>query len=472
MAFLQRFFDFKGRNATLQGEILGGVISFLSVLYILPVESAMLSDVGMSEGGVFFMTALTTALASVFIGFLANSPMVSSTGMGLNAYLAYTIVGSMGFNWSEGMIIVFAAGILYFLFSLTPVRRSLVAAIPPLLRSSIAVGLGGFIFFVGLQSTGIVVSDAATILKLGDFSCPGVILSFLGFLLSLVLLSVKKPASLGRFALPLALLTTALAGTVASSMLLLSQSLESVSSFGLPIAPWHEGGFLFDFTGIREVVFFGALDGKTDLGASFSNVFSSPSSYAAIFSIFCLSLFNATACMVAVSKAGGLVDAEGNPLNDRRQQIADGVSALLGGWLGTTSITPFAESSTGTSFGARTGLSNLVVAGLFLLSGLAFPLFSVFATPSVYGVALLHVGLLIFVSSLKEIAIGDFASLIPASLTVLTMALAYSLQIGMAMGVISYLLMNLASGKAREIKPPLYVLAALFTASLIIDVIY
>ncbi len=465
MDVLRRFFRFEDRGTNFKNEILGGVLTFFATLYILPVESTMLGSVGLNASGVFFATALSTFAVSLLMGLFANYPLILSSGMGLNAFFAYTVVQNSGLQPAEGMILIVVAGLLYLALTLTPVRTLLVNAIPSGLRSAITVGLGGFVLFVGLVNAGLVKDDPSTLIALGDFSSPAVLLASFGILLAFGLSAFRKFPLLQKFALPLSLLATAIVGVVASSIILAAGG----ESQGLPLAPWDDPAASWGVSGFGDVFLFGAFEGGLDWGKTLGNVFGRPDSYVALFSIVFLSLFNATACLFATGKAAGL-DLDGKDRGSyRRAMLVDGIASPLGGLFGTSSLTGFAESTVGISFGARTGLSTIVAGFLFLLSGFLFPIFSVFSYSSVNAVALVYVGVFIMAGSIKEVAKEDGSALMASLLTAISMVLTYSLASGMAIGVIAYVVMQLFEGKAKTIGWPLYLLAALFVLSFALE---
>lgn len=466
-AALRRFFRFEERKTDFRNEILGGVLTFFATLYILPVESSMLEGIGADPSGVFFATALSTFLVSLLMGLFANYPLVLSSGMGLNAYFAYTIVDGSGLSLAEGSILIVIAGLVYLFLTMTPIRKVLVKAVPSGLRAAITVGLGGFVLFVGLANAKIVVSDPSTLLAIGDFSSPAVMLASFGILLALGLSSFKKVPVIQKFALPIALFATAAIGVTASSILLATGQ----DSFDLPLAPWLDPSLSWGAAGFDSVFFFGAFKQPLDWGSAFANIFGKPDSYVAIFSIVFLALFNATACLFATGKAAGIAEGgNGSPFS--RAMIVDGIALPLGGIMGTTSLTGFAESTVGISFGARTGLSTIVVGLLFLLAGFLFPVFSVFSYNSVNAVALVYVGLFIMAGSIKEVAKEGGSSLMASLFTLMGMVLTYSLSNGMAIGIVSYVVMQLFEGNAKRIGWPLYLLFFLFVVSFALTAVF
>ena len=467
---LEKIFHLKSRGGSIKGELIGGLVTFASIVYILPVNAALLSDAGMNSGGVFFATALVSFICCLLMGFLANYPLVLSAGMGMNAYLSYTICGTMGFSWQQAMVLLTVNGILFMVLTLTPLRQIIVNAIPKGLRSAISIGLGGFILFVGLQGAGII-SDSSTLVTLGDFSSPAVLLASFGILVCVGLMAFKKVPLLSQLAIPIALVATALVGVIASLSIAAAGNPEFAISSGLPLAPWEDPSVFWGVRGLDEVLFFGTLDGATsasDFGNMLGDLFASPDTYIAIFTLIFVNMFDTTATMLTAGRHCGLIDESGQLVGARKAMIADATGALICGPLGTSTVTSFAESTIGISLGAKTGLSAIVAGTLLLISGFAFPIFSVFSYSSVNAVALVGVGLLIMSGALPELAKEDMTTLVSGILLFLMMILTYSLSNGLAIGVIAYIVMRLFEGKWKEISIPVYAIGVIFLASFVV----
>ena len=468
---LERIFHLKERGSSLKGELIGGLVTFASIVYILPVNAALLSSTGMDSGGVFFATALVSFLCCLLMGFLANYPLALSAGMGMNAYLSYTICGTMGFDWIEAMMLLTVNGALFMVLTLTPLRAWIVNAIPKGLRSAISIGLGGFILFVGLQGAGII-ADSSTLVTLGDFSSPGVLLASFGILLAAGLMAFKKIPLLSQLAIPISIVVTALVGVIASLSLGALGRGEFAALSGLPLAPWEDPSTFWGVSGFDKVLFFGALDpanGSVDYGEKIVSLLANPQTYVAVFTLIFVNMFDTTATMLTAGKHCGLIGEDGELKGGRKAMVADAFGALVCGPLGTSTVTSFAESTIGISLGAKTGLSAVLAGFLFLVSGLAFPIFSVFSYSSVNAVALAGVGLLIMSGSLPELAKEDATTLVSGILLFLSMILTYSLSNGLAIGILCYIVMRLFEGKAKEISIPVYVMGAIFLASFVIS---
>lgn len=461
---IERIFHLKESGSTVKSEIIGGLITFLSIIYILPVNSAILSSMGMDSGGIFFATALVSGVCCLLMGFLANYPIALSAGMGMNAYLAYNVCGIMGFGWIETMMLLTLNGILFITITATPIRSKIVNGIPKALSAAICIGLGGFIAFVGLQNAGIVV-DASTLVTLGDFSDPGTLLTVCGILMTLALMSFKRFPNIAKMAVPIGLVLTGIIGVICSEILTGIGRADFALDSGLPIGPWRDASVYWGISGFDKVVFWGSLDpanANLDYGGLIADMFANPNTYVAVFTLIFVNIFDTTATLVAAGNTCGLVAEDGTIKNGRRVMMVDATGALLAGPIGTSTVTSFAESAIGVSLGARTGLMAVVVGICFLLSGFAFPIFSIFSYASVYSVALVAVGIMIMANNLPTLAKSDFAALFSGGLTLLMMVLTYSLSNGMAIGIIAYVLMKIFEGKGKELSWVVYLMAGLF----------
>lgn len=464
---IRKFFHLEERQASFKSEIIGGLVTFAAMIYILPVNSSILSSIGMSQEGVFVSTALVSFLVTLIMGVFANYPIALSAGMGMNAYLAYTVCAQMGYSWQESMLLLLINGIIFFCFTLTPLRRIIIESIPAGLKAAISIGLGGFILFVGAQGCGLI-SDSSTLVTLGDFSKPGVLLACLGILLTLGLSALRKQGIVSKLAVPIGLLVTAVVGVIWSGIIYSVSGSQQAFDSGLPIAPWLDEGLSWGANGLKDVIFFGALNGETDIGVMFKNIFTNVDGYIAIFTLIFVNLFDTTATLVTAGRDCGLLDKEGRLVNGQKAMVADAFGALICGPLGTSTVTSFAESTVGISLGAKTGLSSCVTALLFLLAGFAFPVFSIFSYSSVNAIALVVVGLTIMSSSFKELASGDKTMLISGIMTFVTMILTYSLSNGMGIGMITYIVMKVFQGKAKEVSIPVYVIGLFFLLEFVI----
>ena len=471
-------FHLKERKTNVKTEIIAGLITFIAMCYILPVNTSILGDMGMDKGGVFAMTALMSCAVTLIMALVANYPVVLSAGMGLNAYLAFTLGSNLGFtSWQQKMILLTIAGIIFFVFSLTPIRKILLEAIPKKLQLIISLTLGGFIALVGLKSSGIVASNVSTIVSLGSFTNPGVVIALIGIFVTLLFMFAKNK-TLSQLAIPFGLLITAVAASITSIILRSTgATVNTITGYNLPVMPWDpESGVSFGLSGIDKVFMYGLFDtaggySVEQFGNDIVSVLANPASYIAIFSLMFVNLFDTTATLLAVGTNAGIIDENGKMSNYRRAVLADATGALLCAPMGTSTLTSFAESNVGIEIGARTGLAALTAAGMFLLSSFIFPIFSIFTAGCVTAPALVSVGLLIISSSVKNLKFEERDIIFVAFITLLFTVLTYSIATGIGFGVIAYIIIYLIQGKHKEITIPLYVIAALFIVSFVLTAI-
>ena len=474
MKFLDKLFRLKEHNASLKAEIIGGLATFVAMCYILPVNSSMLASMGMNQAGVFTMTALIGCAVTLIMGLIANYPVVLSAGMGLNAYITYTIALGAGYSWQQAMILLTISGSIFFIISLTPVRKWIVEAIPNNIKYIISAGLGGFICFVGLRNSGIIVSGS-TLVQMGNLANPAVIIALLAIILCFGLMFIRHKG-ISMMAIPITVLVAAIAGLIVSSIMI-STSGKDVTTFmaenpTLPVAPWLRKDLSFGIgSGVKDVLFYGALNDSSNLGKDFVKVLTTPASYVAIFSLIFVQLFDATATLLAVGRNAGIIGEDGKIKNSRRAFLADSTGALICAPLGTSTVTPFAESNVGVGMGAKTGLAAVVAALMFLLSAFIYPVFSIFSAGSVTAPALVCVGAMIFVGNLKDINWEDRIIGFTAFITLIFTLLCYSIATGIGIGLISYCVMMLFANRRKEVPIAIYVIACLFVVSFVLTAI-
>ena len=451
---MEKIFKIRQRGSNILQELLSGFIVFLAMIYILPVNSSILAAGGGNEGAVFIATALTSGICCFIMGLYANLPIALSAGMGLNAYLAFTVCTSLGYSFNEGLFLVFVSGILFLILSLTPLREKLINAIPKSLKYAVSAGLGAFICFVGLKMSGIIKADSSTLVTLGDFNNPPVLLALFGILLTLVLMQIK--GKIGKLAIVISMFITAIIGLILG--------LCNVS--GMPKLVWSN-------TFANYKVFF------QNVGKCFSDdtfkVLLKPESYAVIFSLIFVNLFDTTATLIAVGDKVGVFDENNNMIGGKKAIIADAIGAAICAPLGTSTVTSFAESTVGAESGAKTGLSACMTGLLFILSTFLYPLFSIFAgveggyTP-ITSLALVAVGCLMF-SNLKNIDWDDSIIVITTFLIVILMVLCYSVSDGLGLGMIAYCLMMIIAKRYKEVPLPIYIITVFFIINYVVKVI-
>lgn len=445
---LEKLFKLKENGTNVKTEVAAGITTFMTMAYILAVNPNILSDAGMDSTAVLLATCIASFVGTLCMAFMANLPFALSAGMGLNAYMAYTVCGNLGYPWQVALLAVFIEGIIFIILSLTKVREAIFDAIPLSLKRAISVGIGLFIAFIGLQNAGLAVASS-TLVKLTDFRenfhTAGIcaILALAGLLIMSVLY-IKKV----RGSILLGIFGTWLLGILCEVTGIYVPDAEA-GAFSL-IPSFH----MTDFSKLGET--FGQCF-NVDFGAV--GVFNF---IVVIFAFLFVDLFDTLGTLIGVSTKAGLLDKEGKLPSIRPALMADTVATTAGAVLGTSTTTTFVESSAGIAAGGKTGLTALTTGILFLLSMFLAPVFisiPAFATAP----ALILVGFLMF-STISEINTEEknYTTAIPAYLCIIAMPMFYSISEGISIGVISYVLINLICGKRKEIKPLMYILAVLF----------
>lgn len=444
---IERLFKLKQNNTDVRTEVIGGITTFMTMAYILAVNPSLLSASGMDATAVLIATCLASFIGTLCMAFMANYPFALAPGMGLNAYFAFTVCGSMGYSWQVALMAVFIEGLIFIVLSLTNVREAIFNAIPSSLKKGVSAGIGLFIAFVGLQGAKIIVNDDATLVTYvkfsQNFSTEGIsaLLALIGLVITAVLYVKQVKGSI-------------LIGIVATWILgMLCQA------FGIYV-PNAEAGYysLYPTFAITDFSAIGKTFGQC-FRADFSGV--ELSNFIMILLAFLfVDMFDTIGTLVGVATKADMLDKEEKLPRIKQALLADAIATSVGAVLGTSTTTTFVESSAGVGAGARTGLASVVTGLLFLLAIFFAPIFT--AVPSfATAPALIFVGFLM-VSSIIKVDFDDLSEAVPAYLCLLAMPLAYSISEGIAIGVISYVVINLFCGKAKKITPLMYVLAVLF----------
>ena len=423
---LEKLFQLKAHNTNVRTEILAGVTTFLTMAYILFVNPAILGETGMDKGAIFVATCLAAAIGSALMGLIANYPIALAPGMGLNAFFTYTVVLHMGHTWQVALGAVFISATLFFLLSIFRIREWIVNSIPLPLRSAIAAGIGLFLALIALKEAGLVVDNPATLVGLGDLHSPGPLLAVLGFFL-IVALEARR-----------------VTGAVMIGILVVT-----AIAIGLGVTPF--GGIVSMPPSLAPTFLELDIMGALDVGM-----------ISVIFAFLFVDLFDNTGTLIGVAKRAGLMSKDGHLPKMGRALIADSAAAMGGSLLGTSTTTSYIESASGVAAGGRTGLTAIVVAGLFLLALFFTPLAGTvpaFATAP----ALLFVAVLM-TSGLAEIDWDDITVAAPVVITALAMPLTFSIANGIAFGFIAWVVIKALAGRFKELNPALVVLAAIFIA--------
>lgn len=452
---LDLFFQLSERNTNVKTELLAGLTTFLSMAYILAVNSGMLALTGMPLGACYVSTLLAAVIATLIMGLYANYPVALASGMGLNSFFTFTVCIGMGFTYQEALLSVFFAGILLLILSISGLRKIIINGIPQDLKYAVGAGIGLFIAYIGLLDCGIVeISDGFP--KLGAFNTPGVLLAIFGILLCITLYSLNlkgKLSFLSKFSLIISMLFTALLG----SLLYAITKLDSLPHYSMSNYSYAE---LYK---IKDVMFdcFSALPSFLKLGFS---------SFFVIITFLFLDFFDTAGTLLAVGSEAGLIDEKGELKDGTKTLYADSIGTITGAMLGTSPVTTFVESGTGVQAGGKTGLTSITVAILFLLALLAFPLLG-FVTYSVVAPALVMVGIMM-ITQLKKINFDDYAVVISTFFILLFMVITYSISNGIAVGFLVYPIVMLCQKRYKEVHPIMYGLAIFFILYFTINGLY
>lgn len=436
----EKMFKLKENNTTVRTEVVAGLTTFMTMAYILALNPSILSAAGMDSQAVLMATALASFIGTIAMALLANYPFALAPGLGLNAYFAYTVCGSMGYSWKVALFAVFVEGVIFIILSLTNVREAIFNAIPAQLKKGVSVGIGLFVAFIGLQDAGIIV-DGATLVTVVDFTADfrttgiSALLALIGLLI-IVILYVKKVKG------------SILIGIVATWILGIICQLTGLYKGASMLPSWST----FDLGALGRT--FGQcfnLKGETINILDFVVI---------MFAFLFVDMFDTLGTLIGVANKADMLDKDGKLPRIKQALLADAVATSAGAILGTSTTTTFVESSSGVAEGGRTGLSSLVTGVLFLLAIFLSPVF--IAIPSfAIAPALVFVGFLM-ISAVVDIDFSDLTEAVPAYLCLLCMPLMYSISDGIAFGVISYVIINVFCGKAKKITPLMYILAVLF----------
>ncbi len=453
----EKWFHLKENKTDVKTEVMAGVTTFMTMAYILAVNPSVLSAAGMDSGSVFTATALAALVATLLMAAFSNYPFVLAPGMGLNAYFAYTVVLQMGYTWEMALAAVFIEGLIFIVLSLTNVREAIFNSIPMNLKHAVSVGIGLFIAFIGLQNAKIVV-DGATLVSVysfkgalgdGTFNSVGitVLLALIGILITAILVvkNVKGNILWG-------ILATWILGMICQAIGLYVPNPE-LGMFS--VFPDFSSGF-----GIKSMA-------PTFMHLDFSRVLSLDF-LVIMFAFLFVDLFDTLGTLIGVASKADMLDKDGKLPKIKGALMSDAIGTSVGAVFGTSTTTTFVESAAGVSEGGRTGLTAVTAAALFGLSLFLSPIF--LAIPSfATAPALIVVGFLML-TSITKIDFVDYTEAIPAYICIIAMPFMYSISEGIAMGVISYVVINLVTGKFKEkkISTLMYVLAVLFVLKYIL----
>lgn len=421
---LEKLFGFDRNVTRVRTEVLAGITTFLTMAYILAVNPNILSATGMDKGALFTTTVVASAFATLLMAFYAKLPFGLAPGMGLNAFFAYTVCLTMGYSWQFALTAVLIEGIIFILLTVTNLREKIVDAIPVTLKNAIGAGIGLFISFIGLQNAGIIVNNDATLISMGNITSGTALLGMIGLVVTSVLL-VKGV----RGALLFGILITTL--------------------IGIPMGITKFDGIVSTPPSIEPIFW----------QFEWHNIFTKEM-IVVVFTFLFVDIFDTIGTLVGVTTKAGMMDKNGKIPHLKQAFMVDAIGTTAGAMLGTSTITTFVESASGVGEGGRSGLTAFVTAVCFLLSLFLAPFFL-----SVPGAAtapvLILVGLMMM-SSVLKVDFTDYSEAIPAFICIIFMPLAYSISDGIVLGMISYVLINLLTGKYKKLTIGMYILAAIF----------
>lgn len=428
--FLEKFFKLKEHKTTVKKEFIGGLTTFITMAYIIFVNPNILGEAGMDKGALITVTCVASFIGTILAGLWVNVPFAMAPGMGLNAFFTYTLVMGKGATWEQALGVVFFSGIVFLILTLIGVREKIVDAIPPSLRLAVSTGIGLFITFIGLQGMGLVVDNPATLVSMGPLTTP-VILGLVGLII-ITVLEIKKV----KGSLLIGIVTTTVLGVI-FNVVELPNAIISMPPSMAPIA------FKLDLAGALQIGMIGA-----------------------IFSFMFVDLFDSVGTVMACAYEADMVKENGRIEKIGKLLEADAIATVAGAVLGTSTTTTYVESASGISSGARTGLASVFTAIFFLLALLFTPIIGMvpgFATAP----ALVVVGVYMF-KNVKEIDFSDFEVAVPSFITIVIMPLTYSISTGLSLGFMSYVIVAIAAGDIKKVKPTMWVIAILSLLNLLV----
>lgn len=423
---LLKLLGFDSQTMSIKREISAGITTFLTMSYILAVNPDILSTTGMDKGALFTATALASAIATLLLAFIAKLPFAQAPAMGINAFFAFTLVQAMGYSWETALTVILIEGIIFILLTLFGIREVIVNTIPFVLRNAISVAIGLFIAFIGLKNSAIIVANPATFVALGEFTTTSV-LAMIGILLSGILIAYKVKGAL-------------------------FYSILICTGIGIPmgVTQLPENFTPISMPGSIEPIFF-----KFD----FSQIFSLEM-VVIIFSLVFMDLFNTLGTLIGAANKANMVDQNGNIPHLKEALLADALGTTAGAMLGTSTVTTYVESAAGIAEGGRSGLTAATTGCLFLIALFFSPVFLLVPSAATTG-ALVIVGVFMMDSILK-IDFSDITNALPAFVTIIMMPLTYSIAEGIVLGLLTYIIVKLVSGRYKELNLAMYILGVLF----------
>ncbi len=420
----EKLFGFDKQKTTVRTEIVAGLTTFLTMAYILAVNPSILAETGMDKGALFTTTVLMSALPTIFMGLYAKQPLALAPGMGLNAFFAYTICMVMGYSWQFALTAVFLEGLVFLLLTVSNLREKIVDVIPTSLKNAISAGIGLFIAFIGLKNGGVIVSNEATLVSLGDLSGGPALLSMIGIIITATLLVKNVKGAL-------------LFGIIITTII------------GIPLGQTNIGD-VFSMPPSIEPIF---------MKFTWDSIFTKDMAII-VFTLLFVDLFDCIGTVIGVSQKANMLDKNGKIPHLKEIFMVDSISTTAGAMMGTSTVAVYVESAAGVNEGGRSGMTAFVTGICFLIALFFAPIFM--AIPAAATTPVLVLVGLMMMSSVLRIDFNDYSEAIPAFLCVLLMPLTYSISDGIVFGHLSYVLINLLCGKRKKLSIGMYILAAVF----------
>ncbi len=428
---LQKLLGFDPKTMRKRTEVVAGATTFLTMCYILAVNPTILSTTGMDRGALFTSTAIAAAIATLLLAFMAKLPFAQAPSMGLNAFFAYTLCQAMGYSWQQSLAIMLIEGIVFLLITFINVREAILNAIPENLRHAISVGIGMFIAFIGLKNAGIIVSSPATFVTLGKFT-PAAILGVIAILLSGVLMARKVKGAL-------------FVSIIATTVIGIPLGVTEIPSHWIPVSMPQSLSPIFcqfDFSGL--------INFRTLM---------------VVISLLLVNIFDTVGTLVGLAYKTNIVRPDGTIPKIKEAMMSDAIGTTCGAFLGSSTLTTYVESASGIAEGGRSGLTSFTTGILFIVALFLSPLFMLIPSAATSG-ALVLVGVLML-DSVKRLNLADVSEAFPVFITMITMVLCYSIADGICLGILSFVILKLCTGKWKQVNMTLVILSLIFIANFI-----
>ncbi|AFR69405.1 integral membrane transport protein [Brachyspira pilosicoli WesB] len=431
---MEKFFKLKENGTNVKSEIIAGITTFMTMAYILAVNPSILSATGMDKGAVFTATVVSSIVATLIMGLLANLPFALAPGMGLNAFFAYTVVLGMGYSWQTALTAVFIEGIIFLVLTIFNVREAIVNSIPLNMKRAISVGIGLFIAFIGLQNSKIIINNDATLISLGDITSGSPLLAIIGLLITSLLLAYNVKGAI-------------LIGILLTTLIGIPMGITQLSPYASFAPPSLEPvAFKLDFANILH-----------------------PNMFIVLFTFLFVDMFDTVGTLVGVCTKANMLTKGGEVPRCKQALFADAVGTIFGACMGTSTVTTYVESASGVAEGGKTGLTAVVVAILFTISLFLSHIF--LSIPSAATAPALIIVGLFMMTPILEIDLTDYTEAIPSFVCIIFMPFAYSIAEGITFGILAFTLLKLLTGRTKEITLFTWILAALLVIKILMPVI-